>query len=81
MTAVSDLLDEKSGADVLEAIQFLTLSHQYSLPGAEAGVQEMLRLVSSKEPGIRDAVIEAYTELYMKCASNKDKKADAIDVR
>lgn len=79
VSAVSELLEEKSGTDVLEAIQFMTLSHEYNLPGAEAGVQQMLKLVSSKEPGIRDAVIDAYTRLYFNSTSDKKEEA-AVEI-
>jgi condensin complex subunit 1 len=65
VAALSQLMVSKSSADTLVAIQFFVTAHQFRLDVAHAGVRRMLKLVWSKVPNAKEAVIDAYTQLYI----------------
>nr|XP_060618633.1 condensin complex subunit 1 isoform X2 [Anolis sagrei ordinatus] len=50
---------------VQEAIEFFVIVSQFGIPQAVLGVRRMLPLIWSKDPGIREAVLDAYRRLYL----------------
>ncbi|XP_054267936.1 condensin complex subunit 1 [Macrosteles quadrilineatus] len=79
MDSIIKILNEESIAEVLEAINFITVSYQFGLPSAEKGVQEMIRLVFRKEPQIIEAVNKAYCDLYLDVPDKNSKREKAIE--
>lgn len=72
---IADLLASTVKSEVLEAIEFFRIAHDYKLETAEGGVKRMLHLIWSKDEatteedgkeikGIRSKLIECYTQLY-----------------
>eukprot|EP01127_Copromyxa_protea_P011016 TRINITY_DN2736_c2_g1_i1.p1 TRINITY_DN2736_c2_g1~~TRINITY_DN2736_c2_g1_i1.p1 ORF type:complete len:1452 (+),score=318.59 TRINITY_DN2736_c2_g1_i1:57-4412(+) len=62
---VIDLLGSKNVADVLESINFLTKAAQFKLSSAEDGLKQALALIWSKEEKIKEAILTAYSALYL----------------
>uniref|UniRef100_A0A1B6C062 Condensin complex subunit 1 n=2 Tax=Clastoptera arizonana TaxID=38151 RepID=A0A1B6C062_9HEMI len=62
---VAEILHTKPISEVLEAIDLLTVAYQFGIPKACQVIPEMLDLVFSKEPGIKEAVTESYNTLYL----------------
>lgn len=50
---------------VQEVIEFFVMVFQFGVPQAVFGVRHMLPLIWSKEPGVREAVLNAYRQLYL----------------
>ncbi|XP_071066242.1 condensin complex subunit 1 isoform X4 [Dasypus novemcinctus] len=50
---------------VQEVIEFFVMVSQFGVPQALLGVRRMLPLIWSKEPGVREAVLNAYRQLYL----------------
>lgn len=50
---------------VQEVIEFFVMAFQFGVPQALFGVRRMLPLIWSKEPGVREAVLNAYRQLYL----------------
>lgn len=50
---------------VQEAIEFFVTVSQFGVPQALVGIRRMLPLVWSREPGIKEAVLNAYRRLYL----------------
>uniref|UniRef100_A0ABM5FR67 Condensin complex subunit 1 n=1 Tax=Pogona vitticeps TaxID=103695 RepID=A0ABM5FR67_9SAUR len=65
LSMVSKLMYENSVSVVQEAIEFFVVVSQFGIPQAVLGVRQMLPLIWSKEPGIREAVLDAYRRLYL----------------
>ncbi|KAH0628545.1 hypothetical protein JD844_009879 [Phrynosoma platyrhinos] len=65
LSMVSKLMYESSVSVVQEAIEFFVIVSQFGVPQAVLGVRRMLPLVSSKDPKIREAVLDAYRRLYL----------------
>ncbi|KAJ6658260.1 hypothetical protein lerEdw1_020532 [Lerista edwardsae] len=65
LSIVSRMMYESSVSVVQEAIEFFVIVSQFGVPQAVLGVRRMLPLIWSKEPGIRDAVLDAYRRLYL----------------
>lgn len=65
------LLGSKNTTDVLEGIQFFITASRFNLENAIVGIRKMMMLIWSKETGVREAVINAYTQLYLG-EENKD---------
>ena len=62
---VGTLLGSKVNADVQEAIQFFVTANEFKIENAAEGIKKMLVLVWSKEVSTKEAVIDAYSKLYM----------------
>ncbi|XP_077201947.1 condensin complex subunit 1 isoform X2 [Paroedura picta] len=65
MSLVSRMMYESSVSVVQEAIEFFVIVSQFGIPQAILGVRRLLPLIWSKEPGIREAVLNAYRRLYL----------------
>ena len=63
---VCQLLGSRVTTDVLEAVNFFVSSFEFGVSHAIVGVRQMLALVWSKEPTIKEAVVCAYKRLYLK---------------
>lgn len=50
---------------VQEVIEFFVMVFQFGVPQALFGVRRMLPLIWSKEPGVREAVLNAFRQLYL----------------
>ncbi|KAH7878618.1 non-SMC mitotic condensation complex subunit 1-domain-containing protein [Lentinula edodes] len=69
------MLGSKSKAEVLEAMEFFRVAHEYQLSTAETGIRKMLHLIWNKDnnatsedgkqlKGVRARLLECYQELY-----------------
>ncbi|XP_055424987.1 condensin complex subunit 1 isoform X4 [Bubalus kerabau] len=63
---ISKMMYEHTTTVVQEVIEFFVMVFQFGVPQALFGVRRMLPLIWSKEPGVRDAVLNAYRQLYLK---------------
>ncbi|KAI5475738.1 hypothetical protein MNV49_000900 [Pseudohyphozyma bogoriensis] len=73
---ISDLVASTVKSEVLEAMEFFRVAHQYKLESAEIGVKKMLHLIWAKDDavtgedgkelkGVRSKLIDVYTQLYI----------------
>ncbi|XP_005378837.1 PREDICTED: condensin complex subunit 1 isoform X2 [Chinchilla lanigera] len=62
---ISKMMYENTTTVVQEVIEFFVMVFQFGVPQALFGVRRMLPLVWSKEPGVREAVLNAYRQLYL----------------
>ncbi|XP_019483213.1 PREDICTED: condensin complex subunit 1 isoform X1 [Hipposideros armiger] len=62
---ISKMMYEHTTTVVQEVIEFFVMAFQFGVPQALFGVRRMLPLVWSKEPGVREAVLNAYRQLYL----------------
>ncbi|XP_004869450.1 condensin complex subunit 1 isoform X1 [Heterocephalus glaber] len=62
---ISKMMYENTTMVVQEVIEFFVMVFQFGVPQALVGVRRMLPLIWSKEPGVREAVLNAYRQLYL----------------
>ncbi|XP_054094027.2 condensin complex subunit 1 isoform X1 [Callithrix jacchus] len=62
---ISKMMYEHTTTVVQEVIEFFVMVFQFGVPQALFGVRRMLPLIWSKEPGVREAVLNAYRQLYL----------------
>ncbi|XP_051011344.1 condensin complex subunit 1 [Acomys russatus] len=62
---ISKMMYENTATVVQEVIEFFVMVFQFGVPQALVGVRRMLPLIWSKEPGVREAVLNAYRQLYL----------------
>ncbi|NXC77107.1 CND1 protein, partial [Anhinga anhinga] len=65
LSLISRLMYENSVSVVQEAIEFFVTVSQFGVPQALLGVRRMVPLIWSKEPGIKEAVLNAFRQLYL----------------
>ncbi|KAH3732689.1 condensin-2 complex subunit D3 [Pelomyxa schiedti] len=65
LPSVSALLESKISTDVLEAIEFFVVANEFQIEEAKGGLRRMLMLVWSSEPGIKEALTNAYNRLFL----------------
>ncbi|NXK71392.1 CND1 protein, partial [Amazona guildingii] len=65
LSLISKLMYENCVSVVQEAIEFFVTVSQFGVSEALSGVRRMLPLIWSKEPGIKEAVLNAYRRLYL----------------
>ncbi|XP_044085176.1 condensin complex subunit 1 [Neovison vison] len=65
ISIISKMMYENTTTVVQEVIEFFVMVFQFGVPQALLGVRRMLPLVWSKEPGVREAVLNAYRQLYL----------------
>ena len=68
---VHALLYSSTQTDILEAIEFIMAIANNSIKGSESGIKEVLKLVWSKEPAIKEAALNAFKALYLKDGENE----------
>uniref|UniRef100_A0A2K6V8B9 Condensin complex subunit 1 n=1 Tax=Saimiri boliviensis boliviensis TaxID=39432 RepID=A0A2K6V8B9_SAIBB len=61
----SKMMYENTTTVVQEAIEFFVMVFQFGVPQALFGVCRMLPLIWSKEPGVQEAVLNAYRQRYL----------------
>ncbi|NWU63916.1 CND1 protein, partial [Pterocles burchelli] len=76
---ISKMMYENCVSVVQEAIEFFVTASQFGVPQALLGVRRMLPLIWSKEPGIKEAVLNAYRRLYLS-PSGDSERARAQDL-
>ncbi|KAL1465177.1 hypothetical protein WDU94_004767 [Cyamophila willieti] len=69
----------KSPAEQLEAIEFFRSAHQFGMADADVGVREMLALVKAKDKTVKDAVIRAYSAMYLQ-TDHKTPRGHSVEV-
>nr|XP_044995665.1 condensin complex subunit 1 isoform X1 [Jaculus jaculus]XP_044995666.1 condensin complex subunit 1 isoform X1 [Jaculus jaculus] len=62
---ISRMMYEHTTTVVQEVIEFFVMVFQFGVPQAVFGVRRMLPLIWSKEPGVREAVLNAYRQIYL----------------
>ncbi|XP_016018320.2 condensin complex subunit 1 [Rousettus aegyptiacus] len=62
---ISKMMYENTTTVVQEVIEFFVMAFQFGVPQALFGVRRILPLIWSKEPGVREAVLNAYRQLYL----------------
>ncbi|XP_009067533.1 PREDICTED: condensin complex subunit 1-like, partial [Acanthisitta chloris] len=65
LNLISQIMYENSVSVVQESIEFFVTVSQFGMPQALLGVRRMLPLIWSKESGIKEAVLNAYRQLYL----------------
>ncbi|XP_049680606.1 condensin complex subunit 1 isoform X1 [Accipiter gentilis] len=65
LSLISKMMYENCVSVVQEAIEFFVTVSQFGVPQALVGIRRMLPLVWSREPGIKEAVLNAYRRLYL----------------
>ncbi|KAF4804884.1 Condensin complex subunit 1 [Turdus rufiventris] len=79
LNLISKMMYENSVSVVQEAIEFFVTVSQFGVPQALLGVRRMLPLIWSKEPGIKEAVLNAYRQLYLSLSEDSERaKAQAL---
>ncbi|XP_015481464.1 condensin complex subunit 1 isoform X2 [Parus major] len=79
LNLISKMMYETSVSVVQEAIEFFVTVSQFGVPQALLGVRRMLPLIWSKEPGIKEAVLNAYRQLYLSPSEDSERaKAQAL---
>ncbi|XP_065598233.1 condensin complex subunit 1 [Cyrtonyx montezumae] len=73
LSLISKLMYENSISVVQEAIEFFVTVSKFGVPQALLGVRRMLPLVWSKEPGIKEAVLNAYRQLYLSPSGDSER--------
>lgn len=75
ITLISEMLYQNSISVVQEAIEFFVMVTEFGMAQAVVGVRKMLPLVWSKEPGVKEAVIDAYRRLYLSPKKDTQKSS------
>ncbi|XP_010185996.1 PREDICTED: condensin complex subunit 1, partial [Mesitornis unicolor] len=70
---ISKMMYETCVSVVQEAIEFFVTVSQFGVPQGVLGVRKMLPLVWSKEPGIKEAVLNAYRRLYLSPSGDSER--------
>ncbi|PCH34948.1 hypothetical protein WOLCODRAFT_155593 [Wolfiporia cocos MD-104 SS10] len=85
MKTVQRLLASTNKLEVLEAIEFFRVVHEYKFDGAEAGIKQMLHLIWAKDnnqtaedgkevKGVRSRLLECYRSIYFDPVPNMEPK-------
>lgn len=61
-----------------ESIAFLEACQRYHFESAPAGIRKMLALVWSKEESIKEALVDAYTRLYLSQSNRPETVAQNL---
>ncbi|NXY48218.1 CND1 protein, partial [Ceuthmochares aereus] len=73
LSLISKLMYENSVSVVQEAIEFFVTVSKFGVPQALLGVRRMLPLIWSKEAGIKEAVLNAYRQLYLSPSGDSER--------
>ncbi|KAH9939915.1 non-SMC mitotic condensation complex subunit 1-domain-containing protein [Amylocystis lapponica] len=85
MLTVQRLLASTNKLEVLEAIEFFRVTHEYKFDGAEVGIKKMLHLIWTKDnnatsedgkelKGVRSRLLECYRSLYFDALPDMEPK-------
>ncbi|NXI35166.1 CND1 protein, partial [Galbula dea] len=79
LSLISKMMYENSVSVVQEAIEFFVTVSQFDVPQALLGVRRMLPLIWSKEPGVKETVLNACRQLYLSPSGDSERaKAQAL---
>ncbi|NXN31545.1 CND1 protein, partial [Nycticryphes semicollaris] len=73
LSLISKLMYDNSVSVVQEAIEFFVTVSKFGVPQALPGVRRMLPLIWSKEAGIKEAVLNAYRQLYLSPSGDSER--------
>uniref|UniRef100_A0A8B9MWC3 Condensin complex subunit 1 n=1 Tax=Accipiter nisus TaxID=211598 RepID=A0A8B9MWC3_9AVES len=73
LSLISKMMYENCVSVVQEAIEFFVTVSQFGVPQALVGIRRMLPLVWSREPGIKEAVLNAYRRLYLSPSGDSER--------
>ncbi|NXK07890.1 CND1 protein, partial [Herpetotheres cachinnans] len=73
LSLISNMMYENCISVVQESIEFFVTASQFGVPQAVLGVRRMLPLIWSKEPGIKEAVLNAYRRLYLSPSGDSER--------
>ncbi|KAM6321256.1 condensin complex subunit 1 [Aegotheles albertisi] len=73
LSLISKMMYENCVSVVQEAIEFFVIVSQFGVPQALLGVRRMLPLIWSKEPGVKEAVLNAYRRLYLNSSRDSER--------
>ncbi|XP_030902731.2 condensin complex subunit 1 isoform X2 [Melopsittacus undulatus] len=73
LSLIRKLMYENCVSVVQEAIEFFVTVSQFGVSEALFGVRRMLPLIWSKEPGIKEAVLNAYRRLYLSPSRDSER--------
>ena len=73
------LLGSKHTTDILEAVNFFVSAFEFGVLNAMMGVRQMLALIWSREPTVKEAVVNAYRKLYIDIPDS-NAKSKAIQI-
>ncbi|XP_008062001.2 condensin complex subunit 1 [Carlito syrichta] len=65
ISIIGKMMYENTTTVVQEVIEFFVMVFHFGVPQALFGVRRMLPLIWAKEPGVREAVLNAYRQLYL----------------
>lgn len=74
------LLSSKHVFDVVEAIEFVKVAKKFGVAGSDAGILEMMKLISCPEESIRNCAIKAFEQLYLQSDVHANPLDDAYQV-
>jgi condensin complex subunit 1 len=61
----SEILDTTTSSDVTECVEFLARAYLAQVENSENGIKRMMKLIWSREQSIRDAVLNAFEQLFL----------------
>ncbi|XP_026716613.1 condensin complex subunit 1 [Athene cunicularia] len=70
---ISKMMYENCVSVVQEAIEFFVTVSKFDVPQALLGVRRMLPLIWSKDPAIKEAVLNAYRQLYLNPSGDSER--------
>ncbi|NXC21208.1 CND1 protein, partial [Corythaeola cristata] len=73
LSLISKMMYDSCVSVVQEAIEFFVTVSQFGVPQALLGVCRMLPLIWAKEPGIKEAVLNAYRRLYLSPSGDSER--------
>lgn len=76
---ISILLNSRNSTDVQEAISFFKYAFRMEIENAIVGIQKMLKLIFTKEKAVKEALLEAFVEIYLKDSKSETEVDDNED--
>uniref|UniRef100_A0A8C0EG81 Condensin complex subunit 1 n=1 Tax=Bubo bubo TaxID=30461 RepID=A0A8C0EG81_BUBBB len=73
LSLISKMMYENCVSVVQEAIEFFVTVSKFGVPQALLGVRRMLPLIWSKDPAIKEAVLNAYRQLYLNPSGDSER--------
>ncbi|XP_006814852.2 condensin complex subunit 1-like [Saccoglossus kowalevskii] len=78
---ICKLLSSKTPSDVMEAIDFFVTAFEFGVSNSLEGVRQMLALIWSKEPSVKEAIVAAYKRLYLNTTANNNRAQSVAVVK
>ena len=77
---IEQSLYSNSTMEAIEAIDFFTVAYKFNMSDSRRVIRQMILLIWSKMPGIKEAVITAYKTLYL-TSTQSSSKGRAMQVK